>query len=92
MVMSDLDDEAAEDQMVDNPEPTEKSATGVIVIRKAKYEPVRWTAKDVESAVAADQPGVKRKSRAEREAEREAEKKQRLLDRINKKYGRLAAV
>ncbi len=80
--------------MVDSPEAAEKSATGVIVIRKAKYEPVRWTAKDVAAAVAADagEPGVKRKSRAEREKDREEERKQRLLDRINKKYGRLAAV
>ncbi len=97
MVGSDMDDKPEEqDAMVDDPEPVEKSATGLILITKAHYEPKRWTTKDLaaaEGTAGTDvEPGPTRKSRAERDAEREETKKARALARIQAKYGKLAAV
>lgn len=83
MVMSDLDDEAAEDAMVDDAEPVEKSAAGLIVISKAKYEPKRWTTKDLAAAeaVVASPPGEPaRKSRADRLKERDDRVRDRELE------------
>lgn len=88
MVMSDLDDEAAEDQMVDDAEPVEKSAdgSGLIVIKKAKYEPKRWTTKDLAAATGLVIPtGTARKSRTERDAEKAENRKARILARLEKK-------